>query len=145
MVYCANIPSGVHRPPGVPTPVFNTVVEAVPFKQLSAQTKSNSSRKRKNLQDTHLYMPSRCCKHECFKQIPENRRLETYAAYWEMDHDHQLMWLEGKVNPCPVTRRRKSTNKENPLRKCSRIYTLPRDVINHVTVCKEYFFIHTWV
>ena len=56
-----------------------------------------------------------------------------------MDHDHQLMWLEGKVNPCPVKRRRKSTNKENPLQKCSRIYTLPRDVINQVTVCKEYF------
>ena len=56
-----------------------------------------------------------------------------------MDRDHQLMRLQGKVNPCPVKRRRKSTNKENPLRKCSRIYTLPKDVINHVTVCKEYF------
>ena len=101
--------------------------------------RGTNSSKKPTLKDTYPLLAVRCCKKECFTQISHERRRDIYEKYWEMDYDSQRLWLSGKIILLVTKRRRKSTDKENTRRKCSRSYTLPKNNANNITVCKEYF------
>ena len=56
-----------------------------------------------------------------------------------MDYDSQHLWLFGKITLHETKCRRKSTDKDKIRRKCSQSYTLAKNNVNNISVCKEYF------
>ena len=81
-----------------------------------------------------------CCHFECREHFGDDHPEVILSIYWSLSFSESRQWLDSNLKLCPIMRRTSGDSVPNDTkRKCSLIYTLPKNDGEVKKVCKKMF------